>query len=83
MGGRLPPEVAAWVPNIVMSVGAIGLDGLAASRRRSADSPDDSSLRAAVDGAAVRSATAQDRSDQPARPFLVVRIPRLDLPRRG
>ena len=78
MGGRLPPEVAAWAPNIVMSVGAIGL---MAWRLRAGDQPIRLTIPAFVRRwTGAEKATAQDRSDQRTRPFLVVRFPRLDLP---
>jgi LPS export ABC transporter permease LptF/LPS export ABC transporter permease LptG len=79
LGGRLPPEVAAWVPNIVMSIGAVAL---MAWRIRAGDQP----IRLGIPGF-VRRWTARfagvSAEGMPAtrrRPYVVLRIPRLDLP---
>jgi LPS export ABC transporter permease LptF/LPS export ABC transporter permease LptG len=75
MGGRLAPEVAVWVPNIVMSAGAIGL---MAWRIRAGDQP----VRLGIP-AFLRRWTARLQSAKPAaprRPYVIVRVPRLGLP---
>jgi LPS export ABC transporter permease LptG/LPS export ABC transporter permease LptF len=79
LGGRLPPEVAAWVPNIVMTIGAIGL---MAWRIRAGDQPIRFTIpmfwrhwRGFRRPADVNPAVASAR-----RPLLVLRLPRLDLP---
>jgi LPS export ABC transporter permease LptG/LPS export ABC transporter permease LptF len=82
LGGRLSPELAAWVPNIVMTAAAIGL---MAWRIRAGDQP----LRVAIPsfwrgwrGWRRRAQPADEdrRVTSAARPLVVVRLPRLDLP---
>jgi LPS export ABC transporter permease LptF len=83
LGGRLPPEVAAWVPNIVMSLGAVAL---MAWRLRAGDQP----IRLSVPsfmrrwsiraGASNDSTTAESTTAVAQRPRIVIRFPRLDLP---
>jgi LPS export ABC transporter permease LptG/LPS export ABC transporter permease LptF len=82
LGGRLPPEVAAWVPNIVMTTGAIGL---MAWRIRAGDQPIRFTIppfwrgwrRLDRPGAANRIAPSERRT------VVVVRLPRLNLPAPG
>jgi LPS export ABC transporter permease LptF/LPS export ABC transporter permease LptG len=77
MGGRLPPEIAAWAPNIVMSLGAVAL---MAWRIRAGDQPIRVSVPLFVRRWSARfRPSAESRTDAP-RPRLVVRIPRFDLP---
>jgi LPS export ABC transporter permease LptF/LPS export ABC transporter permease LptG len=80
LGGRLPPEVAAWVPNIVMGMGAIAL---MAWRIRAGDQP----IRLGIPGLVRRwaarfaSAAAEKKPAAQPRPYLVLRLPRLAFPR--
>lgn len=84
MGGRLSPELAPWVPNIMF--GAAGV-GLLLWRSRSADQP----LRISIPAFWRRAPKSGDgTASEPAarRPptqevVLVVRIPHLNLPRPG
>jgi LPS export ABC transporter permease LptF/LPS export ABC transporter permease LptG len=76
MGGRLPPEVAVWVPNVVMGVGAVGL---MAWRIRAGDQP----VRLGIPAFLRRSTARFQRASKPAappRPYVVVRFPWLGLP---
>lgn len=83
MGGRLSPELAPWIPNIVMGIGAVIL---MVWRLRAGDQP----LRIAVPafwrrGAAepVERSAASAAARPPARgsrAVVVIRIPRLNLP---
>ena len=74
LGGRLPPEVAAWVPNLAMSAGAVAL---MAWRIRAGDQP----IRLGIPGFLRRwTAGFAKQSDGPKRPYLVIRVPHLDLP---
>ena len=83
LGGRLPPEVAAWVPNIVMSLGAVAL---MAWRLRAGDQP----IRLSVPSfmrrwssrarASNDSTTAESTIAVARRPRIVIRFPYLDLP---
>ena len=79
LGGRLPPEVAAWVPNIVMTTGAIGL---MAWRIRAGDQPIRFTIPAFWRGwrRVDRPAETNHPASSERRPWLVVRVPRLDLP---
>jgi LPS export ABC transporter permease LptG/LPS export ABC transporter permease LptF len=79
LGGRLPPEVAAWVPNIVMTIGAIGL---MAWRLRAGDQPISLTIPAFWRGWRKLSRPDEVKRTVPSerRPLVVFRIPRLDLP---
>jgi LPS export ABC transporter permease LptF/LPS export ABC transporter permease LptG len=79
MGGRLPPEVAAWAPNIVMSVGAVAL---MTWRVRAGDQPIRLSLPAFVRRWTARGERppAQKLAEAGQRPVVVLRLPRLNLP---
>jgi LPS export ABC transporter permease LptF/LPS export ABC transporter permease LptG len=78
LGGRLTPELAAWVPNIFMSVVAVGL---MAWRIRAGDQPIRLAIPAFVRRWSARSKTAAEGSpDRPRRPFMVIRFPHLNLP---
>ena len=79
MGGRLTPEFAAWVPNIAMSVGAVGL---MAWRLRAGDQPVHLGIPSFLRRWIARwTRSASDNTAiVPARPYLVVRLPYLNLP---
>jgi LPS export ABC transporter permease LptG/LPS export ABC transporter permease LptF len=79
MGGRLPPEVAAWIPNVFMTLGATTL---MAWRIRAGDQPIRLTVPAFVRRWAARAeqAPAHDRPDGRRPPLVVLRVPRLDLP---
>jgi LPS export ABC transporter permease LptG/LPS export ABC transporter permease LptF len=77
MGGRLPPEVAAWIPNVFMMLGATAL---MAWRIRAGDQPIRLALPAFVRQWAARAEQAP-RPGVRRPPFVVLRIPRFDLPR--
>jgi LPS export ABC transporter permease LptF/LPS export ABC transporter permease LptG len=79
MGGQLRPEVAAWVPNIVMSLGAVVL---MAWRLRAGDQPIRLTVPAFVRrwAAGAERAPAHDRPEVRRPPMVVFRIPRFDLP---
>jgi LPS export ABC transporter permease LptG/LPS export ABC transporter permease LptF len=78
MGGRLSPELAPWIPNIVMGIGAIVL---MAWRLRAGDQP----IRLAIPAfwrrrAAESASEAAALASKARRVVVVVRIPRLNLP---
>jgi LPS export ABC transporter permease LptG len=81
MGGRLSPELAPWVPNIVM--GALALV-MFAWRSRSADRPIRLSVpafwRRRPAGASGAVATASHAAPRRERVVVVIRVPSLDLP---
>jgi LPS export ABC transporter permease LptF/LPS export ABC transporter permease LptG len=85
MGGRFPPELAPWLPNIVMGALAVVMY---AWRSRSADQPIRFSIpafwrRAAPDGgggAPHAGAPATGRTARSNRVVVVVRIPHVTLP---
>ncbi len=74
-GGRLSPEWAPWIPNIIM--GAVGL-ALLAWRARAADRPIHITLPAFWQRWQARAPGAAATSS--ARVVVVIRIPRLNLP---
>jgi LPS export ABC transporter permease LptF/LPS export ABC transporter permease LptG len=79
-GGRLSPEIAPWVPNIVMAVGAALL---LVWRIRAGDQPIRFTIPAAWRRRGRSEAPGGPEAGAPAvrpRAVLVVRIPRLDLP---
>jgi LPS export ABC transporter permease LptF/LPS export ABC transporter permease LptG len=79
LGGRIAPELAAWVPNIIMTVGAVAL---MAWRIRAGDQP----IRIGIpESWRTRRLIGRSAADQRVaaahRPYLVIRMPRLNLPR--
>jgi LPS export ABC transporter permease LptF len=80
MGGRLTPEWAPWIPNVVMGIAAIAMF---AWRARSGDQP----LRLSLPARWRRAASSDRAHGRPgaaakqARTVLVIRWPRLNLPR--
>ncbi len=79
LGGRLSPEVAAWIPNIVMSIAAVGL---MAWRIRAGDQPIRLTIPTFWRGWRRSKAAVPGLAAEPARPrtLIAFRIPRLDLP---
>jgi LPS export ABC transporter permease LptF len=80
LGGRLSPEWAPWIPNIVMAGVAVAA---MVWRSRSADRPIRFSMPAWVrPRAEARKAAAEEPvTPTPSRPRVVIRIPRIDIPR--
>jgi lipopolysaccharide export system permease protein len=79
MGGRLKPELAPWIPNIVMGIGAVML---MAWRLRAGDQPIRIALPAFWRRRAARAIPASPTSPPPrgSGAVVVIRIPRLNLP---
>ena len=77
MGGRLPPEIAAWAPNIVMSLGAVAL---MAWRVRAGDQPIRVSVPSFVRRWSSRLRPPAERPTEARRPRLVIRLPHFDIP---
>lgn len=77
MGGRLTPEWAPWIPNIIMGAAAVAL---MAWRMRAADQPIRVSLPAFWRRAAADRAEAPATGVARARVVVVLRLPQLNLP---
>jgi len=76
-GGRLSPEWAPWIPNIVMTIAGLVMMGW---RSRWADQP----LRLQVPAFLTRRfnrTRAAQAPEEPRRVVLVVRVPRLNIPK--
>jgi LPS export ABC transporter permease LptG len=82
-GGRLSPEIAPWIPNIVMAIAGVAL---VAWRSRAADRPIKLSIpafwrREEGPSPAVHTPAPEPRPAAPDRVVVVVRLPHLNIPR--